>query len=644
MSQPPRRSPIYTRSRANQNPANNETMAEQNPPAPQVPDQGQGAAAAAVPQAQAPPQGQAQAPPAVVVPPPPANQWQFALRRCGLSDATIQHFVGEGFESIQALASLPVSETQEMLKIFGRKTLPAGVSYPYMACLRLRALRYWIEYRRGRGETLNPDHFIGQDLINAWVTRVTELADLKDSDKSDDNKAPSELAKLTEWETFEEQFLSYLGRHRNEATGAPLSYVLRETATVSDETLYAAYLSIDDDLYETTVMTTPQYIKDNKRVFALLKPLLLKGFAWSYAKKFNKTQDGRAAWIAVKQQAEGTAAQAAKRAAARKSIADSRYTGKGRHTFDAYTTKHQMAHNTLEELKEPVYDEKKVTDFLSNITDPLLSSAKDAVLGDPVKSQNFEACQQYLKSVLLLKKSTSTEVEKRSLGSMNQKRTNKHNKGKGKSQKGKRKDAPRIHGGHHDKEKWESLTPDERAKCLELRHKRKAEAMESGTESETPDPWLAFLRTQQATLKDLHDTYRSSAYPTSTAAGREVSALYTKRCVEAGINKVSALYKEPPGNLPQNRKAKKLRLEESTKSDSENRPYYDHDMIKSLFDAVATGKAPKAPLAEDMKPAAKESEDSKDKGLDESDTTEGAGSQFGPFAHKKQQPTKKADA
>jgi hypothetical protein len=61
---------------------------------------------------------------------------------------------------------------------------------------------------------------------------------------------------------------------------------------------------------------------------------------------------------------------------------------------------HQEVHNTLVDLYEPIHETKKVTDFLAGITDARLSNAKDLILGDVQKLQNFELCQQYLKTLV----------------------------------------------------------------------------------------------------------------------------------------------------------------------------------------------------------------------------------------------------
>jgi hypothetical protein len=64
-------------------------------------------------------------------------------------------------------------------------------------------------------------------------------------------------------------------------------------------------------------------------------------------------------------------------------IAAARFSGqKCNFTFDNYVEKHQDGHNTLADLGEPVPETKKVTDFLSGITDPRLNNSKDVILGD----------------------------------------------------------------------------------------------------------------------------------------------------------------------------------------------------------------------------------------------------------------------
>ena len=82
-------------------------------------------------------------------------------------------------------------------------------------------------------------------------------------------------------------------------------------------------------------------------------------------------------------------------------IATARYAGPRRNwNFQKYVECHQGAHNELAELNEPVPEMKKVTNFLTGITDPRLANAKDIMLGNPQYLSNFEACQQYFATLV----------------------------------------------------------------------------------------------------------------------------------------------------------------------------------------------------------------------------------------------------
>jgi hypothetical protein len=134
---------------------------------------------------------------------------------------------------------------------------------------------------------------------------------------------------------------------------------------------------------------------------------------------------------------------------------------------------HQNAHNTLAELDEAVPETKKVTDFLAGITDSRLSNAKDLILGDPDKLQNFEACQQYLKT-LVYNKVTQEKHERQISGIHQDQGKFKDDGGKLKNGGGKRKGGGVIDDGkvvarQYTRAKWFKLTPDQRKRIKDLR-------------------------------------------------------------------------------------------------------------------------------------------------------------------------------
>jgi hypothetical protein len=69
-----------------------------------------------------------------------------------------------------------------------------------------------------------------------------------------------------------------------------------------------------------------------------------------------------------------------------------------------YISTHLTGHNELSLLGKPVSESKKVTDFPAGITTPSLTTAKENVIGDVTKLENFDACQQYMKQILLAQK------------------------------------------------------------------------------------------------------------------------------------------------------------------------------------------------------------------------------------------------
>jgi hypothetical protein len=238
---------------------------------------------------------------------------------------------------------------------------------------------------------------------------------------------------------------------------------------VTDEVRDATYDSLDDDLIATMRLQGAAYGIDNKQVFAIFKPLLIDGPGWPFIQRFNRTQNGRAAFLALKTQAEGQSAVTTRKAKAYAAIATAVYTGKGRYTIDQYTSHLTKAFNELEVLGEPVAETKKVADFLKGITDPRLSTGKDIVDGDPAKREQYELCQQFFKTLVENNKARSAvgfNQPRQVSGVSSGPKKPPHKKG---SKTPKHGPKPKIHGGHYSPADFRALTDDERAQVKALR-------------------------------------------------------------------------------------------------------------------------------------------------------------------------------
>jgi hypothetical protein len=356
------------------------------------------------------------------------------------------------------------------------------VSFTFVAVRRIKALHAWGEYRKARGEELDVNEFDEEELVR-WLERLREMAAIKIEQKDDRPDTPAPLKNLSSFRVFEENLINALGKMRNAYTGVPLSYVLRANAVPTAEELAEVYTSIDDELHATSRLDTATFRSDNKRVGQYLKPLLNGTPAWPFVQTAAKKEDGRAMFLALKTQTEGSSAIATRKAKAYQMISSARYNGRGRNqTFDSYVARHQTAHNELQDLGEEVSETRKVRDFLEGITDNSLAGVKTIILGDTLKMSDFQECQQYLKTVVENLKTQGSDDRRAASMSTD-------HKGKPKGSR-----SPNLHTGTYSQKDYAMLTKEDRETIKQMRReerrnkgrekKRKAEVIESKEESE----------------------------------------------------------------------------------------------------------------------------------------------------------------
>jgi hypothetical protein len=110
------------------------------------------------------------------------------------------------------------------------------------------------------------------------------------------------------------------------AAHVPLLYLLRKHEVVTNETRALTYLNMDK-LSAVTLFSGVHYTIDNTQLYNKLKPLVCKWIGWSIGKRFQKQMDGRGAFLAIKEQAEGEATVATTKTKSYASIRDARYKG-----------------------------------------------------------------------------------------------------------------------------------------------------------------------------------------------------------------------------------------------------------------------------------------------------------------------------
>ena len=412
------------------------------------------------------------------------------LTRLGFNDATCALFVQEGFVTMNNLLAIPSSEIDKMVQHFSRwkpREAPADeeveqderVTVPFLAVRQLKALRCWADYRLLRGQQPNPALFVGAGVVARFSYRLTELEEAARAKKEDADymSTSMKLNKFEEWPVWIEGLETLLDLLRNVAAGTPLIYIIRDHAEVTQEMLTAEYDSVDEDLIATSLFEGETFVADNKRVFDIMKPLILDGDGWDFVKSFRKTRDGRGAFMALKAQAEGRSAITTRKQKAYALIASATYTGKGKFSFDQYVGRHQKAHNTLLELDEPVPESKKVRDFMDGIHDSKLETDLTNVLGDRTKLESSEECQQYLKTILMNAKMRPSTADCQVAVAQVQRQKDRQNaKHKAKKKKAAAAGAAddgkpsglSIHAGYYTPKDFNKLKPSERAEVQRL--------------------------------------------------------------------------------------------------------------------------------------------------------------------------------
>ena len=120
-----------------------------------------------------------------------------------------------------------------------------------------------------------------------------------------------------------------------------------------------------------------------------------------FIRNFGKDNNRRGAIIILCAQAEGTNTKKIRISAAYHEISVARYRGEGSRNFtlDDYTGKQANAYAKLLDLKDVIPESKKVGNFLKGVLDPRLKTAKENVLGDAGKHDDFNVTQYYLRPV-----------------------------------------------------------------------------------------------------------------------------------------------------------------------------------------------------------------------------------------------------
>ena len=210
-------------------------------------------------------------------------------------------------------------------------------------------MRYWVQVRTRQGLSTVASDCTSTEITNMTV-RMKFIENINASHDSASPTKPKPLLSFSNWRFWWESWETYLHQIRG-AMGLPLTYFQRVHDKVHPFMLLEVYDDSDVEFCRTFKLDGAEYKADSARLFDELKPLVIDGPGWTYVKPFSSKRNGRAAILALRLQAEGTAATKLRKSAAYNSINSCRFRGNARNwTIDMYIDTHAAAHAELLEL------------------------------------------------------------------------------------------------------------------------------------------------------------------------------------------------------------------------------------------------------------------------------------------------------
>jgi len=231
------------------------------------------------------------------------NAFNAALVRLGFNGDTATAIIDEGFDNLEVLSEVEEDDIDQVIKNVRetRRVLGAqaqgNVTFPFLAIRRLKAMHGWAAELRRTGRQLNVGLFVGA-MITTAVMRYSQEAMRTSSTEDEVIDKPKELTDLAKWETFWEQWRTYMGRLRG-AAKCPLTYIFRDHEVIDPALHQINYPDHDARLIATTTLDGSWYQLDNQRTYDEFKSLVLKGPGWNFIKAFDRLKNGRGAVLAL---------------------------------------------------------------------------------------------------------------------------------------------------------------------------------------------------------------------------------------------------------------------------------------------------------------------------------------------------------
>jgi hypothetical protein len=231
--------------------------------------------------------------------PPPAAQpyvdFIAALNRIGFNpdeqQAITQYTGCRNIAMLGLLSEEDITRMCKTLRTRANNPIPLTVLQEKL----LLATRFWVANRQRVQLPVDANDVTPILIYTQANMRANMIEDEARADREPTAKIPDKFKLPSMWKIFAEALDTYLGQLKG--TGRiPLRYVIRRLATPDVNAVFETEL---EESIALAPLTGPDFQRDNVRVYGIIKQLVLEGPGRSYIMPFDKTSNGRAAWLAL---------------------------------------------------------------------------------------------------------------------------------------------------------------------------------------------------------------------------------------------------------------------------------------------------------------------------------------------------------
>jgi len=229
----------------------------------------------------------------------------------------------------------------------------------------------------------------------------------------------------------------------------------------------------------------PWSTRCSAKVWKILYSIFQDHVAFQYMRKFKKAQDGRGAFIALKDHYLGENNVNNMATALEADLEGLSYTGETRRwNFEKYVNKHVEIYNTAEDLKSHGYagmdDASRVRRLVNGIKTDKLDSVKTRIMSDAAISKNFDRSVTLFKDFIAQKKSLFAPPSGQiaaagAQGGNNNANGNSNRNGNGNGRKrrgGAGVSGVEVQDRYYSSKEFARLTPEQKQQLKAMREKR----------------------------------------------------------------------------------------------------------------------------------------------------------------------------